>query len=89
MNGFQKVVKIKTTPPQDLDLPERSQIQEIISIHRKHFSPSTNAKRRALAHKTVASTLRSIAQWIARNPAICLGYPLSTAFSSIKSAATN
>jgi hypothetical protein len=33
MNGFQKVEKIKADPSNDLDLPERSQIHDVLSTH--------------------------------------------------------
>jgi hypothetical protein len=33
MNGFQKVEKVIAAPPNDLDLPERPQVQDTLSIH--------------------------------------------------------
>ena len=73
MNRFQKVVKIKATPANDLDLPEGSQMQGIISIHEEHFSLSDESAFHGLAHDTLGSSHLSIDQRISSR--------LSTSFS--------
>jgi hypothetical protein len=64
MNGFEKVEKIKAAPPNDLDLPEGPQIQDILSIHELHFSLRGELELHGLAHETLGLSHFSIAQRI-------------------------
>jgi hypothetical protein len=64
MNGFQKVEKIKAAPSNDLDLPERPQIQDVLSIHNSHFSLNSDSAFYGMAHKSFGSTHFSIVRQI-------------------------
>jgi hypothetical protein len=64
MNGLQKVEEIEAAPSNDLDLPERPQVQDILSIHELHFSVSGVSAFHGLTHKTLGSSHFSIAQQI-------------------------
>jgi hypothetical protein len=56
MNGFQKVEKIIAAPSNDLDLPERPRVQDILPVHEQHFSLLCESAIHGLAHETVGSS---------------------------------
>jgi hypothetical protein len=64
VNRFQKVVNVKATPSDDLDLPKRSQMQGAISIHELHSSSGDEEAFHGPARKTFNSSHLSIVQQI-------------------------
>jgi hypothetical protein len=64
MNRFQKVVKVKTAPSDDLDFPKGPQIQGIFSIHEGHFSSDEGQAFHGLQRRTFDSPHFSITKWI-------------------------